>query len=75
MIREKLHRKFKSQLSLRDKVELRRNLVQKMDESIREFFHRCIVCQYVICDDYGDSVIGTYLRGYEGYFNIVEVKN
>ena len=32
-----------------------------MDESIKEFFHRCIVCQYVICDDYGDSVIGTYL--------------
>ena len=56
VIRKKLHQKFKSKFTLWQKVKLRRNLVQTSNETIKEFFERCVSLQYIICDDYGDSV-------------------
>ena len=57
VVRKKLHQRFKSKLTLWQKVKLRRNLVQTSNETVKEFFERCVSCQYMICDDYGDSVM------------------
>ena len=56
-IKKELHSHFRSHFSLRDKVELLRGLIQKPNESIKDFFNRCISCQYIICDDDVDSVV------------------
>ena len=56
-LREKLYQQFKSKLNIWEKVELRKNLIQLEDENIKDFFHRCVTCQYVICDDDDESVI------------------
>ena len=55
-IREKLYTQFRCHLTIREKVELRRHLVQSFNESIRDFFYRCISCQYFICDDLCEAV-------------------
>ena len=57
VVRKKLHQRFKSKHTLWQKVKLRRNLVQIPNETVKEFFDRCVSCQYIICDDYGDSVM------------------
>ena len=57
VVRKKLHQRFKSKYTLWQKVKLRRNLVQIPNETVKEFFDRCVSCQYIICDDYGDSVM------------------
>ena len=56
IMKEKLYHQFKSKLNIWEKVELRKNLIQLEDESIKDFFHRCVTCQYVICDDYSETV-------------------
>ena len=56
IMKEKLYQQFKSKLNIWEKVELRKNLIQLEDESIKDFFHRCVTCQYVICDDYTETV-------------------
>ena len=56
IMKEKLYQQFKSKLNIWEKVELRKNLIQLEDESIKDFFHRCVTCQYVICDDYSETV-------------------
>ena len=45
---------FVTKLSIREKVELRKNLFQKENESINDFYNRCIDAQYVISDNEKD---------------------
>ena len=45
---------FPVKLSIRDKVELRKNLQQQDSESIDEFYQRCIQVQYLVSDDNRD---------------------
>ena len=56
-IKMKLHQQFKCQLNIWDKVEMRKDLIQAENETMKDFFNRCVSCQYIICDDYGESVM------------------
>ena len=47
---------YRCQLSLKQKIELRRNLVQGSNESVQEFHDRCIKAQYMLCDDMIDFI-------------------
>ena len=42
---------YRCQLTLKQKIELRRNLIQGNNESVQEFHDRCIKAQYILCDD------------------------
>ena len=46
--------KFPVKLSIRDKVEVRKKLVQQDSESIDNFYQRCIQAQYLVSDDIKD---------------------
>ena len=56
-IKMKLHQQFKCQIDIWDKVEMKKDLIQTENESMKDFFNRCVSCQYIICDDYGESVM------------------
>ena len=56
-IKLKLFEQFKCQVNIWDKVEMRRNLKQGPNESMRDFYNRCVSYQYILCDDYGETVM------------------
>ena len=56
-IKLKLFEQFKCQVNIWDKVEMRRNLVQGPNETMRDFYNRCVSFQYILCDDYGETVM------------------
>ena len=36
---------------------MKKKLVQKANEPIRDFYNRCVSCQYLLCDDYSETVL------------------
>ena len=46
--------RFSVKLSIKEKVELRKNLKQEVAEEIDEFYHRCLQAQYLVSDDVRD---------------------
>ena len=56
-IKVKLFEQFKCQINIWDKVEMHRSLVQNENESVRDFYNRCVSYQYIFCDDYGELVL------------------
>ena len=42
---------FSIRLSIKEKVEVRKNLQQQETEPIEDFFKRCVHAQYLVCDD------------------------
>ena len=51
-----LFNKFKSKLTLKEKINVRRYLVQDENESCKQFHARCVKWQFLLCDDEFDSV-------------------
>ena len=49
-----LLQKFSVKLTVLEKVEVRRNLQQQKDETIEDFYKRCIQAQYLVSDDVRD---------------------
>ena len=47
---------YRCQLTLKEKIELRRYLIQREEESVNAFHDRCIKAQYMLCDDNADLV-------------------
>ena len=56
-IKLKLFEQFKCLVNIWDKVEMRRNLKQGPNETMRDFYNRCVSYQYILCDDYGETVM------------------
>ena len=56
-IKKYLFDHYKCQLTLKEKIELRRYLIQAEDESISEYHDRCIKAQYMLCNDNADLVL------------------
>ena len=56
-IKVKLFERFQCHLSILDKIEMKRNLAQNENESIRDFYNRCVSCQYLLCDDFSETVL------------------
>ena len=56
-IKLKLFEQFKCQVNVWDKVEMKRNLVQGENETLRVFYNRCVSYQYILSDDYGELVM------------------
>ena len=56
-IKVKLFEQFKCHVNIWDKVEMQRNLTQSENESVRDFYNRCVSYQYIFCDDYGELVL------------------
>ena len=48
--------KFKSKLCLKEKIDLRKNLMQRKNENCLEFRKRCVKYQFLLCDDQEDSI-------------------
>ena len=46
-----LVKKYQSKLSLKDKILLRRGLIQDKNETCLDFHNRCVKCQYLLRDD------------------------
>ena len=55
-LRKILFQKYRLKLSIKEKLELLKSLVQLDDESIELFYNRCVKCQYVIQDDVEDLI-------------------
>ena len=55
-IKRKLIDRFYVKLNIRQKVQLRRELSQRFDESCQDFLDRCKKYQYLVCDDDIESV-------------------
>ena len=55
-LRKVLFLKYQTKLSLKQKIEARKSLVQLDDESIELFYNRCVKCQYLIRDDVEDLI-------------------
>ena len=53
-IKNLLFEKFPVNMSIRDKVEVRKKLQQQESESIDDFYIRCIQAQYLVSDDMKD---------------------
>lgn len=56
-VKLKLIQEFRSQLNVREKVELRRSLQQQSFESCQDFLNRCTRCQFLVCDDEMENVL------------------
>ena len=50
--------KFKCKLTLKEKIDLRRYLIQRQNECCEDFHERCVKWQFLLCDDHVDSVYG-----------------
>ena len=46
---------FSVKLNIREKVEVRKKLMQKDTEPINDFYKRCVVAQYLVSDDIRDA--------------------
>ena len=53
----KLFERFKCQLSIWVKFDMKRNLAQTATETVRDFYNRCVSYQYLLCDDYSETVL------------------
>merc|ERR1712156_1375837 len=60
-IKIKLFEHFKCQMSIWDKLEMKKNLVQSENETIKDFYNRCVLCQYLVCDDYSETVLDSQI--------------
>ena len=48
---------YRCHLTLKEKIKLKRYLIQGEEESVSEFHDRCIKAQYMLCDDNADLVL------------------
>ena len=55
-IKQKLIEQFFVKLTIRQKIELKKDLIQRFDESCQDFLDRCKKYQYLLCDDNIDFV-------------------
>ena len=55
-MKRKLIERFYVKLNIKQKVELKKALMQRFDESCQDFLDRCKKFQYLLCDDDIDSV-------------------
>ena len=55
-MKRKLIERFYVKLNIKQKVELKKALMQRFDESCQDFLDRCKKFQYLLCDDHIDSV-------------------
>ena len=55
-MKRKLIERFYVKLNIKQKVELKKALMQRFDESCQDFLDRCKKFQYLLCDDDVDSV-------------------
>ena len=55
-LKNSLLSKFKCKLSLKDKIDLRRYLIQHENENCKQFHFRCEKWQFLLCDDKKDKV-------------------
>jgi hypothetical protein len=53
----KLFERFRCQLSIWVKFDMKRNLAQTATETVRDFYNRCVSYQYLLCDDYSETVL------------------
>ena len=56
LLKQQLFEHFKCKLTLKEKIELRRHLLQRENESCKEFYARCVKWQFFLNDDQIDSV-------------------
>ena len=49
-----LLKRYSVKLSIREKVELRKNLKQEEAENVEDFYHRCLQAQFLVSDDVRD---------------------
>ena len=56
-IKLKLFEEFKSQMDIWVKFDMKKKLSQKESETIRDFYNRCVTYQYLLCDDYSETVL------------------
>ena len=56
-VKLKLFERFKCQLSIWEKLEMKRNLKQNGNETIKNFYNRCVSYQYLFCDDFSETVL------------------
>ena len=56
-VKLKLFEHFKCQLSIWEKLEMKRNLKQNGNETIKNFYNRCVSYQYLFCDDFSETVL------------------
>ena len=58
-LRKFLFQKYRSRLTLKEKIVLQKSLIQHDEESVKEFFDRCMKSQYILHDDieimFGDN--------------------
>ena len=55
-LRKILFRKYRSRLNLKEKIVLQKSLLQHDEESVKEFFDRCMKSQYILHDDIEDML-------------------
>ena len=55
-LKKLLLNKFKSKLTLIEKINLRRHLIQRENESCEQFHARCVKWQFLLNDDQVDSI-------------------
>ena len=56
-VKLKLFERFKCQLSIWEKLEMKRSLKQNENETIKNFYTRCVSYQYLFCDDFSETVL------------------
>ena len=56
-IKVKLFERFQCHLSVWDKIEMKRHLAQDENENVRDFYNRCVSYQYLVCDDFSETVL------------------
>ena len=54
--KKELFNKFKCELSLKEKIDLRKHLIQQENENCIEFHKRCVKYQFLLWDDQQNSV-------------------
>ena len=55
-LRKFLFQRYQSKLPLREKINLRKSLTQFENETCKQFYDRCVKCQYIIRDDVEDLI-------------------
>ena len=55
-LRKILFRKYRSRLTFKEKIILQKSLLQRDEESVKEFFDRCMKSQYILHDDIEDML-------------------
>ena len=58
-LKDIMKQKFSLKLGIREKVELRKKLVHRDEESVEDFYQRCVQAQYLVSDDMKDITFDT----------------